>query len=327
MKLIIQIPCYNEAITLPETVAALPRYLPGIDVIETLVIDDGSMDETAAVADALGVDYVVSLPRNMGLARAFTAGLEASVRYGADIIVNTDADNQYEADDIELLLAPILAKRAEIVVGDRGPSNNQYFSPVKRKLQQLGSWVISQAASATIPDAASGFRAFTREAALQMLVLSEYTYTLETLIQAGARRFALEHIPIRTNAPTRDSRLKRNNLQYVMTSAGAIVRAYTLYRPLRAFLTLGLLSLGGGLLIGLRFLYFYFFVDGGVGHVQSLILSAILLIVGFQVVLIGLLADLVGSNRKILEEVVYRLRKIELARDSAVVQDKSSSIH
>lgn len=307
MKCIIQIPCYNEERTLPETVAALPRTLPGIDTVEYLVIDDGSADDTVGVAAAAGVHHIVRLPRNMGLARAFVAGLEAAVRHGADIIVNTDADNQYVADDIQLLLAPILAGQAEIVVGDRGVGRVEHFSGLKRTLQRLGSWVISKAAGASIPDATSGFRALTREAALRTLVLSDYSYTLETLIQAGARRTAVAFVPVRTNPPTRPSRLMNNLPHYLANSTATIVRAYTLYRPLRVFTLIGTIALGIGLVIGLRFLYFYL-QGAGNGHIQSLILAAVLLILGFQTLLIGLVADLIGANRKIMEEMLYRTR-------------------
>lgn len=306
MKLIIQIPCYNEALTLPQTIADLPRSLPGIDVIELLVIDDGSVDDTIKVARACGVDHVLSLPHG-GLAKGFAAGLDACLQCGADIIVNTDADNQYAGDGIVALVEPILAGRAQIVVGDREVHQVAHFSQHKRLLQRFGSWVISQAAGMDVPDATSGFRAYTREAALRTLVLSDYSYTLETLIQAGARRTNVEFVPIRTNAPTRPSRLMKGIPHFVSNSSITILRAYTLYRPLRVFLSIGLFSVLFGLLLGIRFLYFYLIGQGG-GHVQSLILTAILLIVGFQVVLIGLLADLAGFNRKILEEILYRLR-------------------
>jgi glycosyltransferase involved in cell wall biosynthesis len=310
VKLIIQIPCYNEAETLPATVTDLPRTLPGIDCIEYLVIDDGSRDATAAVAAELGVHHVVQLPHNMGLANAFATGLEACILRGADIIVNTDADNQYVGTEIHRLVAPILAGQAELVIGDREVSKIESFSPFKRLLQRLGSWVVSQAAMLQVPDAASGFRAMTREVALRTLVLGNYSYTLETLIQAGARRVAVRFVPIRTNQPTRPSRLQRNMRHFLTNQTMAIIRAYTLYRPLRLFLMAGALLLIGGLAIGLRFVYFYLIGEGD-GHVQSLILAAILLIVGFQVTLIGLLADLVGFNRKMLEEALYRLRRLE----------------
>lgn len=310
MKLIIQIPCFNEAKTLAQTVAALPRQLPGIDVIETLVIDDGSRDATVQVAEELGINTIVRLPHNMGLAHAFAAGLEACIKHGADIIVNTDADNQYYGADIAKLVAPIVEGRAEIVVGDRGVANHPLFSPLKRSLQRLGSWVISQAAGVTVPDATSGFRAFTREAALHTLVLSNYSYTLETLIQAGARRTAIVYVPIRTNPPTRPSRLMRGLLHFLSNSSVTILRAYTLYRPLRLFLFLGALAILAGSALGVRFLYFYAMGQGD-GHIQSLILAAVLIIVGFQTLIMGILADLVGFNRKMIEEVLYRVRRIE----------------
>lgn len=314
MKLIIQIPCYNEAKTLPETVAALPRQLPGIDCIEYLVIDDGSRDETVQVAEQIGIHHIIRMPQNVGLSKVFAAGLEACLLRGADIIVNTDADNQYMGEDIAKLVEPILAGRAEMVIGDRSVATQPFFSPTKRSLQRLGSWVISQAAGMPIPDATSGFRAFTRKAALHTLVLSNYSYTLETLIQAGARRAPIEHVLIRTNAPTRPSRLMKNVPHFLSNSGVTILRAYTLYRPLRVFLMAGGLAIGIGGAISARFLYYYFAGQGN-GHIQSLILSAVLLIVGFQIVLIGLLADLVGFNRKILEEVLYRLRKTNLMQE------------
>jgi len=313
VKLIIQIPCYNEAKTLPETVADLPRSLPGIDCIEYLVVDDGSTDDTARVARELGVHHVVRFTGNRGLAQAFAAGLDACLVRQADIIVNTDADNQYVGSDIALLVEPILAGRADMVVGDRQVASVPSFSPLKRSLQRLGSWVISRAAGAAIPDAASGFRALTREAALRTLVLSSYSYTLETLIQAGAQHMKVEYAPIRTNAPRRPSRLMHHLPDYLSNSATTIVRAYALYRPLRVFVMAGALAIFAGLLLGLRFLYFYV-IGQGDGHIQSLILTAVLLIIGFQTLLIGLVADLVGANRKITEELLYRVRRLESAR-------------
>ncbi len=310
MKCIIQIPCYNEAKTLPETVAALPRTLPGIDTLEFLVIDDGSSDGTAELAQTLGVHHVVRHPRNLGLARAFMTGLDSSLRLGADIIVNTDADNQYVAADIAHLVAPIVAGEAELVIGDRGVGQIAHFSPLKRGLQRLGSWVISQAAGMKVPDATSGFRALTRDAALHTLVLSSYSYTLETLIQAGAQRRAIRYVPVRTNLPTRPSRLMNNLPHYLANSTTTIVRAYTFYRPLRVFTTIGVIALLAGVAIGIRFLIAYFSGTGG-GHIQSLILSAVLLIAGFQTLLIGLVADLIGANRKVMEEVLVRVRRNE----------------
>lgn len=315
MKLIIQIPCYNEAKTLPETVADLPRSLPGIDCIEYLVVDDGSTDDTARVARELGVHHVVRFTGNRGLAQAFAAGLDACLVRQADIIVNTDADNQYVGSDIALLVEPILAGRADMVVGDRQVASVPSFSPLKRSLQRLGSWVISRAAGAAIPDAASGFRALTREAALRTLVLSNYSYTLETLIQAGAQHMKVEYVPIRTNAPTRPSRLMHHLPDYLSNSATTIVRAYAFYRPLRVFVMAGALAIFAGLLLGLRFLYFYV-IGQGDGHIQSLILTAVLLIIGFQTLLIGLVADLVGANRKITEELLHRVRRLESGHGS-----------
>ena len=311
-KLVIQIPCFNEATTLPATLRDLPRSMPGVDVVEYLIIDDGSRDDTAAVARANGVHHVVQFERNRGLAAAFVAGLEGSLRAGADIIVNTDADNQYQATHIEQLVQPILERRAEVVVGDRGVAEIPHFSWLKRRLQTLGSWVIGRAAGLETPDATSGFRAFSREAALRTLVLSNYSYTLETLIQAGARRAAVLFVPIGINQQTRPSRLMKSIPQYIRKSGITIVRAYAMYQPLRVFSTLGMIMIALGIIPGLRFAYFYFVAGQRVGHIQSLILAAILIIVGFQVMLIGLVADLIASNRKMLEETLYRLRKTEL---------------
>lgn len=324
-KLIIQIPCYNEAQTLPETVRALPRDISGIDCIEYLIIDDGSRDGTSDVARALGVHHIVRFRRNKGLAAGFMAGLEACIRNGADIIVNTDADNQYNAGDIPRLLEPILAHRADMTVGDRGVGTLKQFSAIKRKLQQLGSWVIKQASGLETPDATSGFRALTREAALRTLVLNGYSYTLETLIGAGIHRSAVEFVPIRVNPQTRPSRLMKGIGQYIRISSGVIVRAYTMYRPLAVFSVVGAILVGLGLVPGVRYLYFYYIVGEREGHIQSLILAAILIIVGFQVLLIGLLADLIGFNRKILEETLFRLRRMDMAKKSETAQLPHSS--
>jgi glycosyltransferase involved in cell wall biosynthesis len=311
VKLIIQIPCHNEAATLAATLADLPRTLPGIDRIETLVVDDGSTDETVAVAHACGVDHVVRLSGRQGLARAFMAGLDAGVKLGADLIVNTDGDNQYQGGEIAKLLAPILAGRADMVVGARMGAGTEGWNPTKRFLQRLGSWVVRQAAHTDLPDATSGFRAFNREAALSLVVVSDFTYTLETLIQAGPKNLRLAHLPVATNAETRPSRLFARTSQYVGRSAATIVRIYAMYQPLRLFVSLGLLLVGLGALVGLRFLY-SFFTDGGAGHVQSLILAAVLAIVGFQVIVMGLVADLIAGHRRISEDMLYRVKQLEL---------------
>ncbi|MCX7707465.1 MAG: glycosyltransferase family 2 protein [Anaerolineae bacterium] len=322
MKLIIQIPCYNEEATLPLTLADLPRALPGVDEIEVLVVDDGSRDRTAEVARELGVAHIVRHKRNRGLAAAFQTGLEAALAAGADIIVNTDADNQYYGPDIARLVEPILAGRADIVVGDRGVAALAHFSPLKRLLQRLGSWVVERAAGIPIPDATSGFRAFSREAALRLTVLSEYTYTLETLIQAGARGMAVAFVPVRTNPQTRRSRLIRNIPSFLAISAVTILRFYTMYRPLRVFMTLGSVLVAAALVLGVRFLYF-FALGRGAGHVQSLILAAILTIVGFQVGLIGLVADAVSMNRRMLEEMTWRARRGEFQTPDQVASRSS----
>lgn len=322
MKLIIQIPCYNEAKTLPATVEALPRDIEGIDSIEYLIIDDGSSDGTSQAAASIGIHHVVRMPRHAGLAAAFVSGLEASLKNGADIIVNTDADNQYHAGDIQNLVRPILQGQADIVVGDRGVATLPAFSPTKRMLQRLGSWVISRASGVETPDATSGFRAISREAAIETLVLSEYSYTLETLIQAGARRMSVIYVPVRTNPTTRPSRLMNNIPHYLANSSTTILRAYTMYRPLRVFSMLGSIVALVGIALGSRYVYFLLIGQGG-GKIQSLILAAVLMIVGFQIFMIGLLADLIGFNRKILEEVLFRLRRNEIDQTYSHSPNKS----
>ena len=311
-KLIIQIPCLNEAGTLPATLADLPRAIDGIDTIETLVIDDGSSDGTAAVARAHGVEHVIGFRAHKGLAAAFMAGLDAAVRLGADYIVNTDADNQYAGADVAALVQPLLAGTADIVIGDRNVATLQRMPLLKRWLQRIGSWVVRQVSNTRVPDATSGFRAYTREAALRQTLVSDFSYTLETIIQAGRKRMAVAHVPVATNDSTRPSRLFGSVFTYVRKSAATIVRIYTLYEPLTVFTAAGLTLVGGGLAISLRFLYYYV-TGAGAGHVQSLILAAVLLIVGFQVLLIGLLADVLSANRKLTEEVLYRVRALEAA--------------
>ena len=311
MKLIIQIPCLNEEKTLPITIRDIPRYIPGVDEVEILIIDDGSSDRTVEVAKRLGVDHVISFPKNRGLAEAFKAGIDACLKLGADIIVNTDADNQYKGQDIPKLIQPILNGEYEMVVGDRQTQDIGHFSPVKKFFQKFGSWVVRKASSTTIPDTTSGFRAYTRDVAMRLNVVSEFTYTLETIIQAGHKKMAVGHVIIGTNGMLRESRLFKGITNYMKRSANTIIRMYTMYRPLKVFLTGGIISFFLGTLIGLRFLLYYIQGDGA-GHIQSLILSAILMIVGFEMGMFGLIADLISNNRKILEDTLYRVKKIEM---------------
>jgi glycosyltransferase involved in cell wall biosynthesis len=314
MKLVIQIPCYNEEQTLPETVADLPREVPGFDSVELLVVDDGSTDRTAEVAREVGIDHIVRFPGNRGLAKAFMAGLDAALRVGADVIVNTDADNQYDATFVPELVAPIVNGEADMVIGDRRVDRVAEFSATKKRLQKFGSWVVRKASAADVPDATSGFRAISREAALSLFVTSEFTYTLETIIQAGAAQMTLAAVPIKTNPKTRESRLFRGMWSYIRRSAATIVRIYTMYNPLKTFLTLAAVFLVAGLIFGGRWLYFFFTTEGQTGHTQSLILTAILILAAFQIALFGMIADLVGANRKLLEAVLKRVRKLEAER-------------
>jgi glycosyltransferase involved in cell wall biosynthesis len=315
-KLIIQIPCLNEAATLPATLADLPRSIPGIDRIEILIVDDGSRDGTSEVALAHGAHHVVRFRRHKGLAAAFRAGIDACVKLGADFIVNTDADNQYVGDDIATLIAPLVAGQADIVIGDRNIQALKHLTQRRKRLQALGSWVVRQVSGTEVPDTTSGFRAYTREAALQMTIVSDFSYTLESIIQAGKKRMAIAHVPIRTNPRVRESRLFDNAWTYIKRSGATIVRIYAMYEPLKVFTYIGTPMILAGLAISARFLYYYF-TGTGYGHLQSLILSAVLMIVGFQVLLIGLVADVISGNRKLIEDLLYRVRSIELTMQSA----------
>jgi len=309
-KLIIQIPCLNEAQTLPATLADLPKSIPGIDAIEVLVIDDGSRDGTSDVARACGVDHIVRLRRNKGLAAAFQTGIDACLKAGADFIVNTDADNQYAGNDILKLLAPLLRGDADICIGDRNIAELRHMSWRKRQLQALGSWVVRQVSGTTVPDTTSGFRAYTREAALRITIVSEFSYTLESIIQAGKKRMAIAHVPISVNPRTRESRLFDSVFSYIKKSGATIVRIYAVYEPLKVFTYLG----GFVFLVGAAGLarFFYYYLQGqAFRHFSSLVASGIVVMLGVVVLMIGLLADVISGNRKLLEDLVYRIRALE----------------
>lgn len=310
MKLIVQIPAYNEAATIAQTLREVPKKIDGITTIETLVIDDGSIDATADVARKAGATHVVQLKTHRGLSSAFVAGVDAALRLGADIIVNTDADNQYAGADIPKLVGPIVRGTAEVVIGDRDVATNPHMSGFKRMLQRLGSWSVGLASGVSVADVTSGFRAFSREAATQINVFNPFTYTLETIIQSGNRNLGVQSVVVRTNAPTRPSRLYSGAGTYVRKSIATIFRIYTLYKPLKTFFAIGFVLLLAGTAIGARFLY-YFFAGDRAGHIQSLILAAVLLIAGFQTMLIGLIADLISVNRRLSEEVLIRLKRME----------------
>lgn len=314
MKLIIQIPCLNEAQTLTIALDALPKKIDGIDEIEILIIDDGSSDDTVKVAREWGVNYIVSFPKNKGLAKGFMAGIDACIRNGADIIVNTDADNQYCGDDIEKLVRPILDNEAEIVIGERPIDDIDDFSPLKKKLQHFGSFVVRKASATDIPDAPSGFRAFSRDAALHINVINSYTYTLETIVQAGRNKMAIMSVPIRTNPELRKSRLFHSMGGYIKKSMLTIIRAFMMYKPLVFFLICGSIPfvIGGVLII--RFLVF-FAHGAGMGHIQSLVVASMLVMMGFMTFILGLQADIIAANRKILEDVQFRIRRMEIGED------------
>jgi glycosyltransferase involved in cell wall biosynthesis len=318
LKLIIQIPCYNEAGTLAIALSALPRQVPGFDTVEWLVIDDGSQDDTARIALDNGVDHVIRHTRNQGLARGFMTGIEACLERGADVIVNTDADNQYNADDIPALVAPVVERRADIVVGARPIDTIEHFSPAKKMLQKLGSWVVRAVSRTDIPDAPSGFRAMSRAAAQSLVVFSSYTYTLETIIQAGQKNMAIVSVPVRVNEDLRPSRLLKSIPSYIQRSIVTMIRIFVIYRPFRFFGTIGVIAFTIGFMIGLRFLYFYA-SGNGEGHVQSLILASVLLGMGFQTILVAFLADLLAANRKLLEDIRTSVRNIPKEKSASVI--------
>jgi glycosyltransferase involved in cell wall biosynthesis len=322
MKLVVQIPCFNEETTLPITVRDIPRTIEGINNVEILVIDDGSTDHTIKIAEKLGIDHIIRFNKNKGLARAFTAGLEASIKLGADIIVNTDADNQYKGEDIPKLVKPILDGKADIVVGDRRVNTIKHFSPTKKVLQRLGSWVLRKLSGTNIPDVTSGFRAYSRDAALRLNIVSPFTYTLESIIQAGKKHITIAHVPIRTNEKLRESRLFKSIPDYIKRSVVTIIRMYTMFQPLRVFFYVGILLFFFGSLGILRFLYFYY-TGGGAGHIQSLVISGVLIIMGFMLLMIGLVADIISFNRRLIEDILYRVRKMELTHSSKQSEYKS----
>lgn len=310
MKLIIQIPCYNEAETLEIALNDLPKHIDGIDEIEYLIINDGSKDNTVEVARNWGVNHIVHFKRNKGLAHGFMAGIDACLRNGADIIVNTDADNQYVADDIEKLVRPIIEDKTDIVIGERPIDATEHFSPIKKKLQHFGSWVVRKASNSDIPDAPSGFRAFSRDAAMRLNVTNEYTYTLETIVQAGRNKIAQTSVPIRTNGELRPSRLFNSMMGYVKKSMVTILRAYMMYSPLKTFSVLSLIPFIIGVGIDIRYLIFVLMGQSG-GHIQSLILGSTLIMMGVIIFVIGLQADIIAKNRKLLEDIQYHVRKLD----------------
>jgi glycosyltransferase involved in cell wall biosynthesis len=313
MKLIVQIPCFNEEETLRQTVQDIPRRIAGIDRVELLVIDDGSTDRTVEVAKELGVAHIVSNKKNKGLAFSFMTGLDTCLQLRADIIVNTDGDNQYCGADIEKLVAPIVAGKADMVVGDRQTDKVPHFSFLKKQLQKTGSLIVRYLSQTEVPDAVSGFRAFSREAAIQLNIVSRYSYTVETIIQAGSKKLVVESVPVRTNPKTRDSRLIKSIPRFIFNQINTMVRMYAMFKPLKAFFIIGSISIAAGMYPFIRFLYYYYFSGGRAsGHVQSLILAAVLFIVGFQVLVLGLIGDVISFNRKLIEEILVRVKRMEL---------------
>ncbi|MCZ6816437.1 MAG: glycosyltransferase family 2 protein [Planctomycetota bacterium] len=312
MKLIVQIPCLNEEATLPATIGDIPRQIEGIDQVEIMIIDDGCTDRTVEVARDLGVDHIIRFPGNRGLGHAFATGIDRALSLGADIIVNTDGDNQYYGGDIPKLVKPILEGRADLVIGDREPEKVEHFSFIKKKMQTVGSRVVSRLANLHVPDVPSGFKAYTREAAMRLTCSTDFDHTVDHVIQAGRKRIITVSVPIRTNEKLRESRLFSSIGVFITRSISIMVRVYSSYRAMKMFATCGLVSFGAGVAIGMRFLYYFFFTQESDSHVQSLILAAILLLAGFQMILTGIVADLINSSRATLEDVSYRLRRMEL---------------
>jgi glycosyltransferase involved in cell wall biosynthesis len=317
MKLFIQIPCLNEEATLPATLDDIPRQIPGIDEVEVVVIDDGCSDGTVEVARERGVRHIISFTGNRGLGHAFAAGFDYCLRHGADIIVNTDGDNQYYGADIARLVQPILDGKADLVIGDRETDKIPHFSFFKRKMQKLGSHVVSKLAKLRVPDVASGFKAYSREAAMRFALSTDFDHTVDHVIQAGRKRIITRSVPIRTNEKLRESRLFSNIWIFITQSLSIMLRVYSSYRAMKIFSVAGIITFGAGFIIGLRFLYFYFYTDEGDLHVQSLILAAVLLLTGFQIILTGIVADLINANRSLVEDISYRIRRMELEREKA----------
>jgi|SRR5882724_6659298 len=313
MKLIVQIPCFNEEKTLPLVIKSIPKHIDGIDEIETLIIDDGSTDKTIKIAEKFGVNHIVIHKQNKGLAHAFSNGINEALHQGADIIVNTDADNQYRQQDIPRLIEPILKGKADIVIGDRQTSTIKHFSKIKKGLQRIGSATVRFFSGSKVPDAVSGFRAYSREAALHMNIVTDFSYAIETIIQAKYKRLGLASVKVKTNPPTRKSRLFKNMFQHIHRSTTTILRVYTMYQPFRVFLAIGSLFFGIGFLLSIRFVY-YTILGSSAGHIQSLIFAAALMVIGFQIMMTGLVADLIGINRKLSENTLRRLKDMELAQ-------------
>lgn len=325
MKLIIQIPCHNEEETLPVTLADLPKSIPGVNKIETLIIDDGSTDRTVQVAEEHGVNHIVRLTSQKGLACAFTAGIDASLKFGADIIVNTDGDNQYKGEDIAKLIRPIQEGTAQIVIGNRNTDSITHFSPTKKRLQKIGSWVVRQLSNTDIPDVTSGFRAYSKEAALQLNVVSNFSYTLETIILAGSKNIPIAHVPVRTNPKLRESRLFRSIGDYLKRSGITMIRIYTMYKPLKVFTYLGVSLLGIGFIMSLRFIISFIEEPTISRHIQSLIIAGSFSIIGFLTLLMGMVTDLISANRRLIENTLYRIKKMEL--ETSLKNEKQTTGH